>query len=41
MPKEICDIHDELKTIYHSKDTIFLIGFLRRGKIEISLWTKL
>jgi len=24
VPQEICDIDDELKAIYHSKDTVFI-----------------
>ena len=30
IPKEICDIDDELKAIYHSKDTICIWVFNNR-----------
>ena len=30
IPKEICDIDDELKAIYHSKDTICIWVFKTR-----------
>jgi len=30
IPQEICDIDDELKAIYHSKDTVFVYGFLKQ-----------
>ena len=31
IPKEICEIDDELKAIYHSKDTICIWVFKNRG----------
>ena len=37
IPEEICNIDDELKAIYHSKDTV-VFGFLKQEKIEINLW---
>ena len=40
IPQEICDIDDELKAIYHSRDTV-CIGFLNRERIGIVLWMKL
>jgi hypothetical protein len=40
IPQEICDIDDELKAIYHSKDTV-CIWFLKTEKVEINLWMKL
>ena len=30
MPQEICDIDDELKAIYHSKDTVCIWVFKNR-----------
>ena len=30
IPQEICDIYDELKAIYHSKDTLFIWVFETR-----------
>ena len=30
IPKEICEIDDELKAIYHSKDTICILIFKSR-----------
>ena len=36
IPKEICEIDDELKAIYHSHDT-FAFGFSNLEKIEIIL----
>ena len=32
IPKEICDIDDELKAIYHSKDTICFFIFKTRDE---------
>ena len=32
IPKEICEIDDELKAIYHSKDTICILIFKSRIK---------
>ena len=32
MPQEICDIDDELKAIYHSKDTVCIWVFKTRDK---------
>ena len=40
IPQEICEIDDELKAIYHSKDTC-VFGYSRQGLIEIGLWVKL
>ena len=40
IPQEICDIDDELKAIYHSKE-VFVFGCLRKEKIEIDSWMKL
>ena len=40
VPKEICEINDELKAIYHSHDSI-CIWVLKHGMIEINLWMKL
>ena len=37
IPEEICKIDDELKAIYHSKDTV-CIWDLKQEKIEINLW---
>lgn len=31
IPQEICDINDELKAIYHSKDTVCIWIFKTRG----------
>ena len=31
IPQEICDIDDELKAIYHSKDTVCIWVFKTRG----------
>ena len=31
IPKEICDIDDELKAIYHSKDAVCILVFKIRG----------
>ena len=39
VPKELCEIDDELKAIYHSKDT-GVFGYLKPEKIEIGLWMK-
>ena len=30
IPQEICDIDDELKAIYHSKDTVYIWAFKTR-----------
>ena len=30
IPQEICDIDDELKAIYHSKDTVCILVFKTR-----------
>ena len=40
IPQEICNIDDELKAIYHSKE-LYVYGFLRIEKIETDLWMKL
>ena len=40
IPQEICDIDDELKAIYHSKDTV-CIWVSKQELTEINLWTKL
>ena len=40
IPEEICKIDDELKAIYHSKDTVCIWVFKTR-EIEINLWMKL
>ncbi len=32
MPKDICDIDDELKAIYHSKDTVCIWVFKTRDE---------
>lgn len=32
IPKDICDIDDELKAIYHSKDTVCIWVFKTRGE---------
>ena len=32
IPKEICDIDDELKAIYHSKDTVCFYIFKNRNQ---------
>ena len=36
IPKELSLIDDELKAIYHSKDTIYFLS-LKQEKIEMSL----
>ena len=40
MPELICDIDDELKAIYHSKDTV-CIWFLKPKLIKTGLLMKL
>ena len=40
IPQEICDIDDELKAIYHSKDTVCIWVFKHETK-ETNSWTKL
>ena len=40
IPQEICDIDDELKAIYHSKDTVCIWIFETRED-KIGLWMKL
>ena len=37
IPREICEIDDELKAIYHSHMTPFAFGFSNLEKIEILL----
>ena len=39
IPQSLCEIDDELKAIYHSKDTV-CIWVLVVEKIEIILWMK-
>jgi len=38
IPKEICEIDDELKAIYHSQNTVCIWVF-NLEKIETILWT--
>jgi hypothetical protein len=40
IPQEICDIDDELKAIYHSRDTV-CIWVLKSREDRIVLWMKL
>ena len=37
IPQEICDINDELKAIYHSKDTVFKWFFHIRLFFELGV----
>ena len=39
--QEVCDIDDELKTIYHSKDTVCIRELKTRIDRERNLWIKL
>ena len=40
IPQSVCDIDDELKAIYHSKDSV-CIWVLRQERIEIILSKRL
>jgi len=40
IPQEICEIDDELKAIYHSKNSVCIWVF-KKEKIEIDFWMKL